>query len=203
MRRHFLDELLKRDCPRFTGKILDLGGMKLNRRGSFQIPENLFADWVCLNSDPSTNPDIIAILPNIPLEDEMIDTVIMTEVIEYIHDSHKLMAEIHRVLKKDGKLFLSAPFLHPLHGDPESDYYRYTETFFKLLLQEKFKIVAIERMGGVFAVIYDLIREFLSKTVLLAKIHRVMWKLWLLCDKCANKNNRSIHTGFWLSLKKI
>lgn len=208
MRRYFLDEVLKRECPHFTGKILDLGGVKHKRRGSFQIPENLLPNWICLNRDQRTNPEIMATLPNIPLTNEMIDTVIMTEVLEYIQDSQKMIEEIHRVLKKNGMLFLSVPFLHPLHGDPESDYYRSTETFYKFLFQGKFKVVTMERMGGVVAVVYDLIREFLSQShnpivVILAKGHRAMWKLWLLCDNWTNKNNRSVHTGFWFSLKKI
>lgn len=45
----------------------------------------------------------------IPFDDETFDVVISFQVIEHIHDDLGFVKEIHRVLKKGGKLFLTTP----------------------------------------------------------------------------------------------
>lgn len=78
---------------------------------------------------------------NIPYESEVFDLIICTEVLEHCEDTEKLMREIHRVLKKGGKLFVTAPFIWGEHEVPY-DFVRFTTYGIKKYLKEAgFKII--------------------------------------------------------------
>jgi len=64
-RRHYLDAELSRTD--FRGKILDVGGSKTNRRGSFIPPMKNVISWEYLNIDPSAKPDYLCPADKIPL----------------------------------------------------------------------------------------------------------------------------------------
>jgi len=46
---------------------------------------------------------------NLPFKDEYFDTVILSNVIEHLSDSSKVISEINRVLKKGGVFIISTP----------------------------------------------------------------------------------------------
>jgi len=210
-RRYYLDQELDNSKHLFKGKILDVGGKKENRRGNFKPPYEQVDKWIFLNNDKTTNPDIVTDLPNIPLEDESIDIVVCTEVIEYIYDYKIILNKMNRILKKDGILILSLPFLYTLHADDEHDYFRLTEPLItKELSRNDFSIKEFKRMGGVFAVIFDLIRAYMSyqtkRTVLVKVMNKVWMKLGLIFrffDKRYCKNNYYINTGYFIVAKKL
>ena len=93
-RRFYLDLLLEENKQVFKGRVLDVGGKKDNRRGDFIPPYERVDEWLFLNNDKQSNPDILTDLPDIPLEDNSVDVVLCTEVIEYIYDYKKLLSEI-------------------------------------------------------------------------------------------------------------
>lgn len=206
-RRYFLDQKLSQRVPTFSGKILDLGGQKEKRRGRFVVPEDLKDSWIVLNNNKDVNPDILGSLPDINVEDKSVDVILMTEVAEYIYNYDKLLDEMVRVLKDEGNIFFSVPFLNPLHGDSESDYYRFTEVFWQKVLGEKFNIITIERMGSLASVCSDFILtyyqrhpSFLGKAI--SKLIRIFFSLILKIDKHLFSNNFHINTGFWIELEK-
>ena len=207
-RRHLLDKQLNGALPLLKGRILDVGGSKKKRRGFFKVPAEIEENWIVLNNDESVNPEINAELPQIPSDTDSFECVVMTEVVEYIWDTGKLLEEIHRVLKPSGQAFISSPFIHTFHGDYQSDYYRYTESFFKKIFEGKFEIIAQERMGGVLVVSFDLFLSYFSRrncfaSKICTKLIKASSSLVLFLDKRFFKENFSIHTGFWFHLKKI
>jgi ubiquinone/menaquinone biosynthesis C-methylase UbiE len=208
-RRYYLDGALDDVRDSFKGFVLDVGGKKQNRRGSFQPPYSQVDKWVFLNNDGKSEPDILANLPEIPIEDNIVDVIICTEVLEYIYDYKKMLSECHRVLKKDGILILSIPFMHPLHSDFECDYYRFTETLIKNELTGIFTIVHFQRLGSVFSVIYDLLRSYFvyqskssTPTKLAFSLLTYSNRIFKIFDKNFFKNNKYINTGFIVIGKK-
>jgi SAM-dependent methyltransferase len=204
-----LDLILEENKHVFKGRVLDVGGKRDNRRGSFEPPYEQVEDWVFLNNDKQTNPDILIDLPNIPLEDNSIDVVLCTEVMEYIYDFRELLFQMGRVIKPGGVLILSTPFIGALHGDSEGDYYRFTESLLIKELTDSFTIESVERMGGIVAVIYDLFRSYMSYQTKRSFMIRVLSALfiksnrffiWL--DKKSFKNNYYINSGFLLVVRK-
>jgi SAM-dependent methyltransferase len=111
---------------RRSGAVLDLGaGVKPYE----PIYERYFESSTSVDVPHSPhdihNVDILASADDLPLDAESFDCVICTEVLEHCPEPLKALGEIARVLKPGGRVFLTTPFLWPLHEMPH-DYYRYT-----------------------------------------------------------------------------
>jgi SAM-dependent methyltransferase len=85
----------------------------------------------CISFDMSTSPhnitcvDLISSATALPFQSDSFDCIVCTEVLEHVPEPINVLKEFRRVLKKNGMLFLTTPFLVPLHEMP-TDYYRYT-----------------------------------------------------------------------------
>ena len=133
----------------------------------------------------------------------------MTEVLEYMSRPEVAIKEIERVIKKEGYVLLSVPFLNPFHGDYQSDLRRFTESGLRdLVNQTNLKIVTLDEMGHIGAVIFDLIRQNLAHSNrsfyqrVMFFIFRFLKPLFYLLDSLQNKNNFYITSGYFLVLKK-
>ena len=71
-------------------------------------------------------PDVFADASMLPLADSSVDTVVILEVIEHLRRPDGALREIARVLRPQGCVLLSIPFLYPIHDAPH-DYQRLTE----------------------------------------------------------------------------
>ena len=203
-RRYYLDNLLI--DTNFYGKVLDVGGKKDNKRGRFRPPLDKVESWEYLNIDESTNPDYYCSADNIPVEDESFDIVMLAEVLEHLENPMDVLKECKRVLKKDGKLIITMPFLYPKHADPY-DFQRWTD--YKLdneLHKIGFSSVDITPMGSVFAVIYDLLyvslgmasknRDAFKNKVIRKFVMPVLAKVFMWLDKKYEYKSKTITTGY-------
>ena len=85
------------------------------------------------------------------IDDNIYDTVVCFEVLEHVANPFKAVAEINRVIKKNGIFILTIPHLSRLHDAPH-DYFRYTKYGVKSLLENNgFKILEIKPRGGLFS----------------------------------------------------
>jgi SAM-dependent methyltransferase len=64
-------------------------------------------------------------LTAIPVRADHYDGVICTQVLEHVREPVAVLAELHRVMRPGGVLWLSAPFFYEEHEAPY-DYFRYT-----------------------------------------------------------------------------
>ncbi len=91
-----------------------------------------------------------ASLEAIPLASRSVDAAIHTQVLEHVPDPGRVLAELHRVLKPGGKLYLTAPQGWPEHQQPH-DYFRFTQfSLRRLLAQAGFEVRKLEPQGGYF-----------------------------------------------------
>lgn len=83
-----------------------------------------------------------------PLENAGADLVLATETLEHVPEPRRFLAEARRCLKPDGWLLLTVPFAARWHFIPH-DYWRFTPSGLKLLLQEAgFRDIAVYARGN-------------------------------------------------------
>lgn len=142
----FLEEQLRIVPDTARGVLLDLGcGTQPYRSLYHNLFKQTVAGDYCVRSRIDTRLDICSL----PFMDEVFDAVILSEVIEHIDDPVRALSEVSRVLKKGGLIFLTWPFMHPLHEMPH-DYARYTEFGMNRLLRKTgFQLEVLARRGDV------------------------------------------------------
>jgi len=145
-RRLWLDASLASFANDMRGLVVDLGGKRENKRGTFKPPEGQAQAWWYLNLDLDTSPNIFADVTKTPLQAESVDCILCTEVLEHLPNPQECADEIYRLLREDGVVFASVPFFYPVHADPY-DFQRFTEDGLRLLFRN-FKSVEVYRMGG-------------------------------------------------------
>ena len=208
-RRELLDQCLEKYKPLMTGRVLDVGGKKVGRRGSFVPPLENVESWEYLNSDEATKPDYCCSAEKIPLENESVNTIIMTEMLEYLPEPKKVFSEIYRILSGKGHALVSVPFLNPVHGDHWADRARYTPVMLKeIILPLGLKIKLIEPMGALGAVLFDTVRVSVgleqrsNKTRSFRNLLKLFRVLGIWLDNKTSEQKTFITTGYFIILNK-
>lgn len=75
--------------------------------------------------------DYVCDLTEIPLPDGSLDAVLCTEVFEHVVDPMQALAELSRLLKRGGHLFLSAPLMSWMHMEPYHYYGGFTQHWYR------------------------------------------------------------------------
>jgi len=87
----------------------------------------------------------------IPVPDGYFDAVICTEVLEHVPEPIRAVAELARVTRAGGWLWLTAPLGSILHQEPYHYYGGYTPHWYRRFLPENgFDVVEISPNGGFF-----------------------------------------------------
>jgi D-inositol-3-phosphate glycosyltransferase len=116
-------------------RVVDIGAGDAPYRHLFQHVDYVTVDWEQSPHDGARRSDIIASADSIPLPDASVDVVVMTEVLEHISNPLATLREMARILKVDGQILLTTPFVWILHEMPH-DYYRYTPSALRNLLED-------------------------------------------------------------------
>ncbi len=143
---------IKENLGCFEGSLLDVGCGQMPYKSLLLSPPAKVIEYIGLDFVDSSihqnKPDIIWNEGKIPLDSDSIDCAICTEVFEHCPEPEAVMTEINRVLKKNGRLFFTVPYLWPLHEVPY-DEYRYTPFSLKRhLINSGFAEVRLEALGG-------------------------------------------------------
>lgn len=98
----------------------------------------------------------------LPLRDQSADIVFMSNVLEHLPWGLDVLRECHRILKKDGMIIGTIPFISPTHQEPH-DYNRYTHYMLSLLLKNaKFDECNVSPIGKPARVYLNIQDEFFS-----------------------------------------
>ena len=101
---------------------------------------------------------------NLKFDKNHFDIIFIFEVLEHLPNPQNAIDEIHKVLKKSGKIFLSTPFILEIHGAP-NDYYRFTSHGLRYLLRKFNKIEIMERNSYIESINVLFIRLIQSKFI--------------------------------------
>ncbi len=153
--------------------------------------------------------DIVGDACHIPLKNQSVNLVILSAVLEHVRKPTLVVNEIHRILKKNGEVYVENPFMQPFHADPD-DFQRYTLYGLSTLF-DNFKIVESGVCVGPFSAMAFFIRKF--STVFFANAFAskaieftVGWlTFWIKYFDWIFKKVNKIHivaSGIYLLLKK-
>lgn len=150
--RHNVSDFMRRTAAHYcTGgavkRLLDIAP-QLHEGARAYFPESVTVET--LDIDPSSGCTYIGDICtyNDILLENTFDYVVCTEVLEHTLQPFDAIEEIRRVLKPDGRLFLSTPFNFRIHG-PLPDCWRFTEYGLRALLKrfEILELTSIETPG--------------------------------------------------------
>jgi SAM-dependent methyltransferase len=98
-----------------------------------------------------------------PFKNEEFDSLLVNEVFEHVFNPTEFLAEVNRVLKMNGKVLLTVPFVWDEHEQPY-DYARYTFFGLKYILEQYgFEVIQHKKSIADARVIFQLINEYIYK----------------------------------------
>jgi len=128
--------------------VLDAGSGRAPYRKLFDHARYETADFLAVEGKKYTEQDYVCDLAQIPVEDARFDHVLLTQVLEHIPEPATVLAELHRVMKPGGTLWLTAPLFYAEHEKPY-DFFRYTEFGLRHLLEGAgFEVREVDWMEG-------------------------------------------------------
>ena len=151
----FHKEKIYGDCIEF--------GSNDNLKKNFMKPYSKDYKITYSNLNPN-NKDIIKIDLEQNLDHEKTyDYVVVFNVLEHLSDYKKAFKNFKYLLKKDGKIIGSTPFIFRVHAAPK-DYVRFTNQYLEKILKENdFQEIRIEELGtGPFLSSVALLRSYLK-----------------------------------------
>jgi SAM-dependent methyltransferase len=179
-------EAIRQHRQYLRGTLLDVGCGKMPYRGILLQPEGYTEKYVGLDLDNPVagtyaviKPDMVWDGRTIPLTGDCVDSVMLTEVLEHCFDPAMLLQETYRVLRKGGHVFITVPFLWPLHDMPY-DEYRYTPfSLEKLLANAGYKNVQVNALGGWNASLGQMLALWLNRSGLSSKMRRIIYSSFM------------------------
>jgi SAM-dependent methyltransferase len=132
-------------------KILDAGAGELRYKKYFNHCKYVSND-LCVGDEAwyFKGIDIKSSIYKIPVKNNSFDYILCTQVLEHLEYPELAFKEFYRILKKGGKIILTAPLGQGEHQIPY-DYFRYTQYGLKSLgKRNKLKLTYIKPQGGIF-----------------------------------------------------
>ncbi len=155
---------------KFYGKLLDVGCGEKPYQGVFSAVSSYvgidFPDYSRSKGILGEKPDLFfdnnykkSLL--LPFKDNNFDTVVSFQVLEHHSNPELCVREMVRVVKKGGKILISAPLTWSLHEIPR-DYFRFTEYGLrKLFDRNQCTVLKVVKEGSIFSTIIVLLMDYL------------------------------------------
>ena len=157
-----ISELIKN----LNGKILDIGcGQKPYKRLSHSI------EYIGLELDTPENrlnkkADYFYDGISMPFEDNEFDSILSNQVFEHVFNPESFLTEMNRVLKMEGTLLITVPFVWDEHEQPY-DYARYSSFGLKHILNKHgFELIEHRKSNNGIEVIFQLLNGYIYKVTM-------------------------------------
>lgn len=182
--RNSIFKSLTQNLPKLKGSLLDVGCGKMPYK-NYILAQSDVTDYVGLDIeqalvyDAEISPDYTWDGVTMPFEDDRFDCVIATEVLEHCPEPEVVLNEVFRVLKPQGVLFFTVPFLWNLHEVPH-DEYRYTPfSLQRHLCNSGFETIEIKATGGWHAAMAQMLGLWVRRSPMAKKKRRILSALTL------------------------
>ncbi|MCB9197903.1 MAG: class I SAM-dependent methyltransferase [Flavobacteriales bacterium] len=182
----FKGDLLDFGCGRMPYKEMIMKDSKTSKYVGMDIQSDLnYGD---------VKPDVFWDGLVMPFSDESFDVAFGTEVLEHCPDPQEIFNELYRVLRSNGVLFFTVPYIWNLHEVPH-DEFRYTPfSLERMLLKAGFSDIKISATGGWHASFAQMIGLWCRRAAggrlsswFVSLAFYPFWKLLILKDKKPEK----------------
>ena len=161
--RKGLYENVKELASNIVGKTLDVGCGSKPYQNLYKSSEYIGLEFDTPENRRIKNADFFYDGETFPFSLDEFDSVVANEVFEHVFNPDNFLDEIHRILKKDGKLIMTLPFVWDEHEQP-IDYARYSSFGIKSILEKHgFEILEQRKTVDDIRVIFQLINLYIFK----------------------------------------
>lgn len=131
------------------GKLLDFGcGSKPYRELFTGVDEYIGTDMENEgHNHENEDIDVYYDGKNLPFESNLFDAILCSEVLEHVPDLNHSLSELNRILRVNGKILITTPFVWPEHEMPY-DYRRFTSNGLKQVLEDNGFLILNQRKSG-------------------------------------------------------
>jgi SAM-dependent methyltransferase len=158
-----LYDAVRRLAPHVRGRTLDVGCGSKPYEGLFPSSEYVGLELETPENRRSKQADAFYDGRTFPFESRSFDSAVCNQVLEHVFEPEAFLAEIHRVLRTDGCLFLTVPFAWDEHEQPR-DFGRYTSFGLEaLLVRSGFRVEVHEKTMADIRAIFQLLNTYVYK----------------------------------------
>jgi len=152
---------IKDIAPNITGRTLDIGCGSKPYKSLYKSSEYVGLEFDTPENRRIKNADYFYDGNTFPFNEDDFDSIVASEVFEHVFNPDNFLDEIHRILKKDGKLFMTMPFVWDEHEQP-FDYARYSSYGIKAILEKHgFEILEQRKSVDDIRVIFQLMNLYI------------------------------------------
>jgi len=163
--RRELAKTIEKSSNLISGKLLDVGcGRKPYKRILRNVTEYIGMDIENPGHDHSEEDiDVFYDGKTFPFPDHHFDSVLTNQVFEHVFNPSEFLSEINRVLKPNGHLLLTVPFIWDEHEQP-FDYGRYSTFGIKHILEKHdFEILKLYKSGTGIQAVLQIVNIYIYK----------------------------------------
>lgn len=165
--RHHLFKNIAENAKYLNGKMMDLGCGSKPYKAIIHVDEYIGVDFHGEgHSHQNEEIDFFYDGIKIPFENNTFDSILSTEVFEHVFNLPELLSEVNRVMKPDGTLLITCPFIIAEHEAP-NDFARYTSFGIKHMLNNAgFEIIKYKKIGTSFEAVMQVFISYLESYVI-------------------------------------
>lgn len=161
--RRGLGEAIREYSTCLSGRLLDIGCGSKPYAHLFRVEEYVGLEIDSAKARAALVADHFYDGHRFPFESESFDAVLCNQVLEHVFNPAEFLTEIHRVLKRDGGIVLTVPFVWDEHEQPW-DYARYSSFGLTALFEESgFTIERRTKINANISILFQLFNAYLYK----------------------------------------
>ena len=146
-----------------TGRILDVGCGQKPYATLFRFSQYIGLELDSPENRQTKKADFFYDGVTFPFQDCEFDSVVVNEVFEHVFNPTDFLREINRVLRPDGMLLMTVPFVWDEHEQP-NDYARYSSFgLISIVERHGFKVIEHRKSIGDIRVVFQMLNGYLYK----------------------------------------
>lgn len=150
-------------APKITGKVLDVGCGNKPYMSLYSAEEYVGLEVDTPENRAAKAADLYYDGEHFPFDPGSFDSVVSNQVFEHVRDPDQFLTEISRILRDDGLVLITAPFVWDEHEQPH-DYTRYSSFgMTSILNRHGFEILELRKSVDDIRIVFQLLNAYIHK----------------------------------------